>query len=173
MAENVVDLGCGPKKTPGALGVDTFPYPGVDVVANLDETPWPLEDGHFDRIHSAHIIEHVADVVSFLAEVHRIARPGATLHVITPHFSSLNSWADPTHLRHLSARWYEPFMAGGYLSERTGAFEPVYSRVTFGKSLRALVPRLMIRLFGQDRWEKHYAFSYPGTDLETELRIVK
>ena len=173
MKESVVDLGCGPKKLQGALGVDTFAYPGVDLVTDLNQFPWPLEDGRFDHIHASHIIEHVADVVAFLSEVHRIGKPGAKLSIVTPHFSSVNSWVDPTHLRHLATGWYEPFAAGGYLAERTGTFEVEYSRVKFGKSLRCLIPKLIVRLRGQERWEKHYAFSYPAQDLETRLRIVK
>lgn len=94
-----VELGCGPKKPEGALGVDAYPYPGVDVVTDLNSIPWPLEDNRFDTINASHIIEHVEDVVSFLSEIHRIAKPGARVKIITPHFSSLNSWGDPTHVR--------------------------------------------------------------------------
>lgn len=173
MSEKVVDLGCGSKKEAGALGVDIFPYPGVDIVANLDEVPWPLEDSKFDRITSTHILEHVADVVAFLSEVHRIAKPGGLLQIVTPHFSSINSWADPTHLRHLSTNWHELFLPGGYLVERSGEFELVYSKAKFGKSLRSLIPKSMIKMFGQEKWEKHYAFVYPASDIESVLRVVK
>jgi len=33
----VVDLGCGSKKIPGALGVDKAEGDGIDIVHNLDE----------------------------------------------------------------------------------------------------------------------------------------
>ena len=168
-----VDLGCGPKKTEGALGVDAYPYPGVDVVADLNTTPWPLEDNRFDKINAFHIIEHVENVVSFLSEIHRIAKPGAQVKIITPHFSSLNSWGDPTHIRHLATTWQEPFMPGGYLMERTGKFALEYSKVKFGKSMRSWFPRIMIGLFGQASWEKHYAFIFPAVDMETVLKAVK
>ena len=169
----IVDLGCGPRKTAGALGVDIFPYPGVDVVADLDKPGWPLEDGRFDRVIASHVIEHVQDVIMFLAEIHRIARPDAEVVLTTPHFSSRNSYADATHLRHLAIPWYETFVTGGYLSERSGTFELVHSRVKFGKSARTIIPKVMIRLFGQEVWEKQYAFQYPATDLETVLRVKK
>lgn len=35
-------------------------------------------------------------------EIHRMCVNGALVTVITPHFSSLASWRDPTHLHHLS-----------------------------------------------------------------------
>ena len=169
----IVDLGCGPRKTEGALGVDIFPYPGVDVVADLNKPDWPLEEGRFDRIMANHVVEHVLDVILFLSEIHRIAKPGAEVVLVTPHFSSRNSYADATHLRHLAITWYETFVSGGYLSERTGEFELVSSRVKFGKSVRSMLPKLMIRLFGYEKWEKQYAFLYPATDLETVLRVRK
>jgi len=169
----IVDLGCGPKKSAGALGVDAYPYPGVDVVTDLNSIPWPLEDNRFDTINASHIIEHVEDVVSFLSEIHRIAKPGARVKIITPHFSSLNSWGDPTHVRHLATTWHEPFLPGGYLMDRTGEFALEYSKAKFGKSIRSWLPRIMSSLFGQAGWEKHYAFIFPAVDLETVLIAVK
>ena len=169
----IVDLGCGPKKIEGAVGVDSYPYPGVDVVVDLNITPWPLEDNRFDEINGFHIIEHVEDTVKFLSEIHRIGRAGARVKIVTPHFSSLNSWSDPTHIRHLSTTWYEPILAGGYLADRTGEFSLEYSKAKFGKSMNSWLPRVMTGLFGQSRWEKHYAFMFPAIDLETVLGIVK
>lgn len=173
MDEAVLDIGCGPAKRPGALGMDRHRYPGVDVVHDLDVTPWPLEEERFDRIVCSHIIEHVADPTAFLREIHRVARPGAIVEVVTPHFSSIDSWTDPTHRWHLASVWYENLQPGAYLAEQTGAFALVSSRLGFGKSLRSLVPRLMIRLLGRSTWEKNYAFVYPARNIETVLRVLK
>jgi SAM-dependent methyltransferase len=169
----VVDLGCGPKKIAGAIGLDIYAYPGVDVVADLNKTPWPVEANSFDFINCSHVIEHVANPVDFLREVHRIAKSGATVRFATPHFSAVNSWIDPTHVRHLSAQWYQPLMKGEYLAAQTGVFELISTGVSFGKSLRSLIPKLMVKLRGLKHWEKHYAFVYPAMDIETELRVVK
>ncbi|MBZ5638258.1 MAG: class I SAM-dependent methyltransferase [Acidobacteriia bacterium] len=173
MAERIIELGCGPAKTPGAFGVDIFPYQGVDRIQDLDQIPWSLPDGSFDRVIARHIIEHVERADLFMKEVHRIAAHGALLEVVTPHYSFVHSWSDPTHRRHLSTQWYLPFLAGGYLAEQVGAFERVSSTVTFGSSVRCWIPKLMIRLRGLDRWEKHYAFVYPARDILTTLRVVK
>jgi SAM-dependent methyltransferase len=168
-----VDLGCGPKKLPGAVGLDIYPYPGVDIVADLNKTPWPVEAGKFHVINCSHVIEHVTSTVDFLKEIHRIAAPGAEVRFATPHYSSVNSWIDPTHVRHLSAFWYEPFMAGQYLGAQTGAFECVSTEVSFGKSVRCLIPRLIVWIRGLAYWEKHFAFTYPGADINTVLKVVK
>ncbi len=53
-----LDLGCGPKKKAGFIGVDQLPMAGVDVVADLRVTPWPWLDDSVDQVHCAHFVEH-------------------------------------------------------------------------------------------------------------------
>lgn len=169
---SAVDLGCGPNKTPGTIGVDHHAYAGVDIVVNLDEMPWPIEADRFSRVYVRHFIEHVADIKSFMREVHRIAVDGALVDIVTPHFSSIDSWKDPTHRWHLSSEWYTVFTES-YLAEQVPQFEHVSSHVSFGKSLRSQIPRLMVRLKGYAWWEKNFAFVYPGRNLTTQLRVCK
>ena len=170
---NVVDLGCGNRKTPGAIGVDHHPGPDIDIVADLNARPWPLADSRFERIVCRHIIEHVTDVVLFMAEIHRIGKNGALVEITTPHFSSTNSWKDPTHLRHLSLGWYELFLDSGYLSAQTGVFEFVSTRLEFSSSIRSQLCRLVHGVMGDRRWEKYSAFRWPARDFETVLRVIK
>ncbi len=40
-------------------------------------------------------------------------------------------------------------------------------------TFRSKIGRMLVRLFGLRSWEKTYAFSYPGMDLRTVLRVVK
>lgn len=173
MAERIVDLGCGASKWPGAVGVDIVCAPGVDVVCDLNRPPWPLESNHFDRVVCRHVIEHVHDMVAFLGEIHRIAKPGAEVVFETPHYSSRDSWGDPEHRWHLATHWHVPLAEGSFLATRTGTFEHVATRVDFGKSVRALIPKAMTRLLGVYLWEKHYAFVYPAKNFTTVLRVMK
>lgn len=168
----ILDVGCGPNKVPGALGIDHHPYPGVDVVCDLDAEPWPLPDDTFDEIHSRHVIEHVRDPVRFMTELHRIARDGAVLRIVTPHFSSIDSWRDPTHLRHLALGWHLSFTTS-YLAAQVPRFEHVSTTVGFGSSALSLLPKLLVRLRGQDWWEKHFAFAMPARNICTVMRVVK
>ncbi len=170
----VADLGCGPKKRPGCLGIDHHPYPGVDVVCDLDETPWPVADDSFDRVFASHVIEHLASIPSFMSEVHRVSRPGCTVELVTPHFSSLDSWKDPTHRWHLACDWHETFCrADVYLARQVPRFEPLSTEVTFTSSLRNIPARALVRLLGRRVWEKHYAFRYPARNIRTVLRVEK
>ena len=100
----ILDVGCGKRKIePDSVGIDSSPQSAADVIWDLDQFPWPLESNRFTRIHMSHIIEHLHDVMRAMAEVHRVAQDCADVFIITPHFSSHNSYTDPTHKRHLAA----------------------------------------------------------------------
>ncbi len=170
---SVIDIGCGMNKVRGSFGVDIHPYEGVDQVINLDHFPWPLAANAYDFLIVRHVVEHVHNLVGFMRELHRISRPNATIYFETPHFSSINSWNDPTHCRHMSSRWADGFQAGQYLAAQSGVFTVKQSSVTFSKSLRAKIGKLMVRARGLEKWEKNYAFSYPGTDVITVLQLQK
>ncbi|RQD56889.1 MAG: hypothetical protein D5R98_09710 [Desulfonatronovibrio sp. MSAO_Bac4] len=169
-----VDLGCGPKKRAGAFGVDHFPYPGVDVVCNLNHFPWPLEGGLFNEVYASHVIEHIKSIPDFMREIYRISQDGAIVKISTPHFTSIDSWKDPTHLWHLSAEWYAPFCEPDkYLASQLSGFEVIDSEVKFSSSLRNIIPKAICYFWGQKKWEKHYAFRYPAKNIYTTLRVVK
>ncbi|MCB0408187.1 MAG: class I SAM-dependent methyltransferase [Bdellovibrionales bacterium] len=171
--QTFLDLGCGSNKAAGAFGVDIHPYDNVDQVLNVNIIPWQLPDNYFEKIRSLHVIEHVENVVGFMKEIHRICKPGAEIYFETPHFSSCNSWNDPTHKGHFSSQWYKEFLTGGYLAAQSGAFEIVSSKVTFGKSLRAKIGQCLCRFRGTEKWEKYSAFSFPGMDIQTTLKVQK
>ena len=170
--ERIIDIGCGPRKVEGAYGVDIHPYEGVDQVFDLDSTPWPLKSGEFTRIYARHIIEHVADVRSFMNEIHRIGHDGSIVEIVTPPFSSFDSWKDPTHRWHFSCAWYTVFTES-YLTEQVLSFEHISTELTFGKSVRSIIPRLMVRFKGYEWWEKNFAFVYQARNIITRLRIRK
>ncbi|MBG0777359.1 MAG: class I SAM-dependent methyltransferase [Desulfovibrionaceae bacterium] len=92
-----VELGCGPVRTvPGAVTMDIFDCEAVDVVADLSHGI-PLDDASVDEVHSHHFLEHVPDLAAFLAEVHRVLRPGGLCAGTVPHFSNPYFYSDPTH----------------------------------------------------------------------------
>ncbi len=169
----ILDIGCGSKKTVGSTGLDIHPYPGVDVVWNLETFPWPMEDNSFDAAVCIHVIEHIRDFAGFMKEIHRVMKHGSTIYFETPHFSSITSWSDPTHVGHFSTRWSENFQQGSYLAAQCGVFETVQSGVTFGKSLFNLVGKFWVAFRGLAKWEKSMAFMCPAADVITRLKVIK
>ena len=103
----VVDLGCGAtKQWPGNLGLDIYPAPGVNAVADLSGS-LPLADNSVDVFFAVHILEHLIDFLPLLDECHRVLRPGGVLHVMSPWWRHVNAVADPTHVRLLDVQTFK------------------------------------------------------------------
>lgn len=118
------DLACGDRKQEGFLGVEIAKTKSADVVANILEFPWKFaKDNSVDELYTAHFIEHIPmcywnkgneytivhkDASSvelfekFMAECHRVLKPGGKLTIVAPYYSSMRCWQDPTHRRAIS-----------------------------------------------------------------------
>ncbi len=97
-----LNLGCGRSPLAGWVNVDAVDLPGVDLVVDLDrvaETRLPYPDGAVDAFALFHVLEHLRDPLALMQELHRVARPGATAVVRTPHGASDDAHEDPTHVR--------------------------------------------------------------------------
>jgi SAM-dependent methyltransferase len=102
-------LGCGHAIKAGWVNLDSARLPGVDVVHDVEQFPWPFEDESFDHIAAFQLLEHV-EYIPVLREAHRILRAGGTFEISVPHFTSRNNWADPTHKKLFSIRTFEFFV---------------------------------------------------------------
>jgi SAM-dependent methyltransferase len=95
-----VNLACGQRKDEGWIGVDIVKTDVVDIVHDLTKMPWPFADASVDEIFCHHFMEHIngAQRMEFMNECWRIMKPGATLQIICPHWSSMRAVQDPTHV---------------------------------------------------------------------------
>ena len=84
----IVELGCGPNKRPGRIGIDRLPLPGVDIVADVEQGLRFLPDQSVDEIHSESFFEHIDNLESLMREIVRVLKPGARNYLFVPHFSS-------------------------------------------------------------------------------------
>jgi len=170
-----VDLGCGRDKIAGAIGVDFAGNALADVRHDLDAYPYPFADGSFEVVVLRNVVEHVRNVVGLMEEVHRIGSAGADVLITTPHFSSLYSFQDPTHLRHLALDSMDYFTDDTRHSNFYSAarFRMVGRGLDFGRSFPfSAVARMLARL-SEHKYEKHFAFIFPANSLWFHLRIVK
>jgi len=168
----ILDIGCGQTKTAGAVGIDILPGAGVDIVHDLNALPWPLEPNQFDTIICSHVIEHLTDLVGVMNEIHRVSRNGARIHIITPHFSSLNSWEDPTHTRHFARRSFSFFDTESKHCYTNLRMKEVKVDLSFGGGLWDFIGKTQYRFFPV-LWEKHFAFIWRARNLFVELEVVK
>jgi SAM-dependent methyltransferase len=172
-----LDVGCGIRKQPGAIGIDRNRFSRADVLCDLDRLPYPFRDAVFDRITAIHVIEHVADVVGTMQEFHRLLRPGGTVRIETPHYTDFSSFCDPTHRSHLNSFSFR------YFGEDHGGFG-YYSHVKF----RELSVRLKLLAFwrwlgfeflvNHSRrfrrfWEHYLCFIVRGKVMEFEFEALK
>lgn len=104
-----VDLGCGPKKVRGALGMDVVWVPGVDVVADMTRG-LPFRDNSLDGIYAIHVLEHFENFLDIMGEIWRVCRHGGRVVIKIPHASSpFMVWKDPTHKRGLQLATFTYF----------------------------------------------------------------
>lgn len=142
-----VDIGCGATKQPGCIGVDIVPLQGVDVVADLADGGYPFATGTFDDVYLNDVIEHFADTVATMEEIHRICRPGARVHIRVVNWNSQYSDMDPTHKRHFTEHSFDFFGAREGRSYYTHArFDVVRVRYQYNAfAQRLLQSRVLLK----------------------------
>jgi SAM-dependent methyltransferase len=168
----VLDVGCGGAKWPGAVGVDISPDTDADVVMNLDEFPYPLDSDAFDQILCQDVIEHVADPLRMMEELHRVGRPGARVHLRTPHFSSVLAYSDLTHRHYFSALGIRS-LAEPRFGHYTGArFRLVHLRLDLWLPFRLLGIAWLANRFTVP-YESYFAWRFPAMNIRAELEVLK
>ena len=142
MQRVVVDLGCGERKYPGAIGVDFVRLEPVDVLADAN-FGLPFRDSSIDGLHVNHVLEHVDNLVRTMDEIWRVLKPGGRVYITVPHSSSsFMTWRDPTHKRGMNLSTLSYFDSstfdGGLFSYYSRAnFRRVYGRLRFAAGGRA------------------------------------
>jgi SAM-dependent methyltransferase len=69
-------------RTPGYINLDLLHAPGVDVVADVEQLPFP--DNLFQRIECDAVLEHVRHPERAMRELERVLAPGGLAHVVVP-----------------------------------------------------------------------------------------
>jgi SAM-dependent methyltransferase len=54
-----IDVGSGASKQPGFFGIDILPFDTVDLVWDIEKTPWPLPDECALQVIASHVLEHI------------------------------------------------------------------------------------------------------------------
>jgi SAM-dependent methyltransferase len=150
----VLDLGCGPRKKRGAIGIDIARIEGVDLVGDVFRQ-LPFRDGCADEVYASHIVEHVDDLMAFMGEIWRICRPGAIVHFRFPDAStSFATWKDPTHRRGVFLGTFEYFDPSTFDGRFFGYYHPakfsiLKRRLTFNMNADTWIPGAGRQLLGR------------------------
>jgi SAM-dependent methyltransferase len=173
----ILDVGCGRNKFPGSIGIDHNPRTAADVLCNLDRPPYPFRDNLFDQIRVVHVIEHVEDVLATMKELHRLARPGGRILLVTPHYTDFSSFCDPTHRRHLNSFSFRHFGEdhGGYDFYTQQKLKELRVHVRLLALWRWLGFEILVnhsrrfRLF----WEHYLCYLVRGKVITFEFEVIK
>jgi SAM-dependent methyltransferase len=167
-----LNLGCGGKRVTGFIGVDKYLTPAVDVRADLTQV-LPFESSSVDEILLDNVIEHVMDIPALMREMHRISRDGATVRILTPHFTSLSSWRDPTHVHHLSYFSLDHFTREqvAHYTSAGHRFEILERKLSFG-GLMGNIGRLIFKLSPKS-YESNWCFVFRASTLSFLLKVRK
>lgn len=102
------DLACGNNKQEGFVGVDiTKKGTKADIEFNLLTFPWRFaKDNSVSEVFSSHWLEHIPHgdgyhdpMFEVMDEIFRILKPGGIARFVTPYYTSVRAFQDPTHLR--------------------------------------------------------------------------
>lgn len=98
----IIELGCGDRKYPGAVGLDKYTKYNPDVMWDLNEFPYPFESGSVDLIITREVLEHLHNVDGFINEISRMLMDDGILYLTTNNRKSLinkvfKTYETPTH----------------------------------------------------------------------------
>jgi SAM-dependent methyltransferase len=168
----ILDIGCGAAKFPGAVGLDISADTAADIVHDLDSFPYPIGDSSFDQILLQDVIEHVSEPIRVFEELHRIARPGGRVQLRTPHFSSVLAYGDPTHRHYFSTLAIRSLGEPRFSHYTEVRFRVVHVTLDMWLLFRAVgLATLFNRV--QGTYEKYLAFLLPTMNIRAEFEAIK
>lgn len=154
--------------------MDKVPGESVDVVWDLNVTPWPLEGDSFDEVHAYDVFEHLDDMIAVMEEVHRVSKSMAVVRVRVPFMAGSFTWTDITHRRgfgYRSFKYFSPdFSAFSYSKARFEVLEALYIKVGvrwIGRAIMKLANRYKYK------YEMRYMYYYPADNISFVLRVIK
>ena len=160
-----LDIGCGNNKIPGSTYVDFDPKANPDILHDLNKFPYPIPDNTFDEVYAKHIIEHLNDPIGFMRELTRVLKPGGTVFVETPHFSSRVAYSEPQHTLFFSYFMFNNIINGLDL-------EVVEQKITFYKSFRAAGIAALANKY-PDGYERFWTYMFPAENVSLLARKKK
>lgn len=89
-----IDIGCGSAKESGYLGIDRTPYPGVDIVCDINEGI-PLPDNTAEFVMASRVLPYVDDLMAVMAEIYRISCHKAVVCILAPYAHSYPHSSNP------------------------------------------------------------------------------
>ncbi len=115
-----LDIGAGDNPHPGAVAMDKRARENIDVVHEIEDTPWPFPPDSFDKIIASHVIEHLKPwcMVDVMDEAWRVMKVDGEFLIAMPYAGSFGFYQDPTHTKawnEATPAYFDPEYKGGHL----------------------------------------------------------
>lgn len=173
-----LNVGCGNDIREGYVNLDFYKFKGVDVVHDIEKTPFPFPANSFSRVLMSHVLEHVEDPVETMEEIWRICKKDAVVEIGVPYFSGLNAVKDPTHKKFFAAATFDFFEKtkigerNYFVESRKIDFEILERKIIYSKNavLRIFNPVLNLN---HKFYERFFAYVFPAQLLEVKLKVKK
>lgn len=183
-----LDLGCGPAKKTGYIGIDRLLLPGVDFATDLESGLQFLPDNSVDEIYTSNFFEHIDNLEIMLRECHRVVKPGGIIKVYVPHFSNPWYYSDYTHKRFFGLYTFLYFSDNSNKYERKVPdfysdfkFRIIEQKLIFKSPpfrFRNLFRQVLQRIFNssiymQELYEDVFCYIFACQEIYTRLTPVK
>lgn len=171
----LLDLGCGKKKRPNAVGVDYSDRHNADIIHDLNVFPYPLENEEFDEVYLDNVLEHLDNPMRVMEEVHRVCKTNGTVKVIVPYFRSIWAYIDPTHKNFFTVDSFAYFDPHHIICQRYDYTSARFlvEKIVFNETLQKRgITNLVVRFANKypNRYERYLSHLYPLDDITYYLR---
>ena len=176
--KQVLHLGCGQNTIPGATGVDINRKSQADIIHDLDRFPYPFKANQFELVVAQHVIEHLDDIPGVMKEIYRISQNKAKVLITSCHFTSVDSFTDPTHKHFLTSRTFDYFIPGTVLYDLYSLDNVRFRKINVSvgpANSQSFVTKLALKLINNNLmfYEKHLAYILPVGQITFELEVLK
>ena len=83
-----LNIGAGHDIYDGWINHDIAVLPGIDVVHDLNLTPWPWNDESMDEVVAYDVIEHLDDFIKIMEELWRVMAVGGRAKIRVPYMGA-------------------------------------------------------------------------------------
>jgi len=178
----VLDLGCGTRKKPGAIGIDSNPDTQADVIHDLNKFPYPFDNSFFDIITADNVIEHLDDVIKVLEELYRIAKPNGHLIITVPYFRSKWAYIDPTHQHFFTSESFSYFDINHiyynlyrYSNIKTHINKIIFNENIHHSGIRNITSKILAKIANRhpNWYDSHLGHIFPLDTITFDIEILK
>ena len=175
---NKLNLGCGKDIKEGYINSDIIYMEGVDVVLDLDKTPYDFKDESFEEILCLGVFDYLNNLDAIIIELWRILKPGGMVKIHVGHFSSVSQYDQLTKKRGFSINSFREYdtekliYKKGFHNFNNKYFFKIKRQIIFSKFHRIFGLEFLFNLM-PSIYELYLSGIFPARRIEFELTKEK